>query len=179
MTRKCTKCGKIYLLNKENFTSSKNCVGYLTHVCKVCTNKQKAEWKKRTGKNTSYYYKPPQVENKKDLRDKLILKTARILRKGILKRSKEINKDITTDFLYNFIIQKNKKCECCNVKLDLSYKDSVYNLSPSIDRLIPENGYVISNIALLCWKCNVIKSNASLEELNAILLWMKNEMQNS
>lgn len=177
MTRNCTKCGKTYPLNKESFTSSKNCVGCLTHVCKICTNKQKAEWKKRTGKDTSYY--KPKIENKKNLRDKLILRSARVLRKGIVKRSKKTNKDITSDFLYNFIIQKNKRCECCNVKLDLSYKNNVSNLSPSIDKLIPENGYTISNIALLCWKCNIIKSNANLEELNAILLWMKSEMQNS
>ncbi|ATS93365.1 endonuclease [Ralstonia phage DU_RP_I] len=45
--------------------------------------------------------------------------------------------------------------------------------SPSLDRLIPEKGYVPGNVAVISQKANFIKSNASVEEVEAIARWMR------
>lgn len=40
--------------------------------------------------------------------------------------------------------------------------------SPSVDRIIPELGYVKGNIAVVSWKANRIKTNAAIAELVAV-----------
>ena len=45
--------------------------------------------------------------------------------------------------------------------------------SPSLDKLIPSKGYVKGNIAVISHKANLMKSNGSLEEIEAIIKWME------
>jgi hypothetical protein len=45
--------------------------------------------------------------------------------------------------------------------------------SPSLDRLKPELGYVVGNIAVLSQKANQIKNNGQLAELEQIVDWMR------
>lgn len=47
------------------------------------------------------------------------------------------------------------------------------NDSPSIDRMVPELGYVKGNVRIISQKANRMKSNASLEELEAIVSYMR------
>lgn len=50
--------------------------------------------------------------------------------------------------------------------------------SPSLDRLIPELGYVPGNIAIISYRANMLKRGASLKELRAIVLWMEKQIEN-
>ena len=50
------------------------------------------------------------------------------------------------------------------------------NDSPSIDRMVPEKGYVRGNVRVISNKANRLKSNASLDELDAIVRYMKGEV---
>jgi hypothetical protein len=45
--------------------------------------------------------------------------------------------------------------------------------SPTLDKLIPELGYVSGNICVISNKANLIKSNASIADLQAVLVYMK------
>ena len=45
--------------------------------------------------------------------------------------------------------------------------------SPSLDRIIPELGYVEGNVRVISQRANRLKSDASIEELEAILKYMK------
>jgi hypothetical protein len=58
------------------------------------------------------------------------------------------------------------------MEMDCSFKDQVNARSPTVDRIIPELGYVVSNVAVICWKCNAIKKDATLLELKNLLAWM-------
>ena len=51
--------------------------------------------------------------------------------------------------------------------------------SPSIDRIIPELGYVAGNIAIISNRANTIKSNGTAEEHERIAAWMKSWKQNA
>ena len=51
--------------------------------------------------------------------------------------------------------------------------------SPSLDRIIPELGYVPGNIAVISHKANTIKSNATIEELEAVVAWLKKTLNPS
>jgi hypothetical protein len=45
--------------------------------------------------------------------------------------------------------------------------------SPSLDKLDPKKGYVKGNIKIISQKANWLKSNSNSEELNKVLLYMK------
>ena len=48
--------------------------------------------------------------------------------------------------------------------------------SPSLDKIVPENGYVKGNILVISMKANQIKTNASLKELGAVYNFYKDKM---
>jgi len=45
--------------------------------------------------------------------------------------------------------------------------------SPSLDKRIPELGYVKGNISIMSFRANRIKNNATLEEIEKIHEWLK------
>ena len=45
--------------------------------------------------------------------------------------------------------------------------------SPSIDRIDTSKGYTPDNIKIISWRANKLKSNSSIEEMEAILNYMK------
>jgi hypothetical protein len=60
-------------------------------------------------------------------------------------------------------------CPCCGRKLD---RKGSWDCQPSLDRIFPEKGYTQGNIHWLCRRCNVIKTNASPEELMQVALYV-------
>ena len=69
-------------------------------------------------------------------------------------------------------------CPCCNGKMEVRTgptKPGPTPYSPSIDRLDNDIGYVPGNVAIICWRCNELKRNATPQELRKILEWI--EMQ--
>lgn len=44
--------------------------------------------------------------------------------------------------------------------------------SPSLDRLIPEIGYVKGNVRVISWRANRLKSDASVDELQKLIEYM-------
>lgn len=45
--------------------------------------------------------------------------------------------------------------------------------SPSLDRIKPDLGYIPGNVAVISHRANVIKQNATAEELRAVALWVE------
>ena len=45
--------------------------------------------------------------------------------------------------------------------------------SPSLDRIVPERGYVLSNLRVISYRANMLKSNASVDELKSVLAYME------
>lgn len=44
--------------------------------------------------------------------------------------------------------------------------------SPSLDRIVPSLGYVKGNVAVISWRANCIKRDATATELRAIATWL-------
>jgi hypothetical protein len=64
------------------------------------------------------------------------------------------------------------RCPVLEVDMDiLSQKDNLY--APQLDRVDPKGGYVEGNVVWLSRRANNIKGNATVEELEAVVKWMK------
>ncbi len=53
--------------------------------------------------------------------------------------------------------------------------DKLEDNSPTLDRIVPEFGYVKGNIAVISNKANRIKTDASAEELGKVYSWLKKQ----
>lgn len=173
--RSCSSCGRIYPATEQYFTYGRTCINNISHVCKKCSNSQKKLWQKRTGKNASYYTKltPKEIKNID------LWRASVTLRRGILKRRRKVDcfvdEMLTREYIYTILL-KMRRCECCNKELDFSIKKYVNDNSPTIDKIIPKLGYRLTNIAILCHRCNKLKGSASLQELEMILRWLRNAL---
>lgn len=77
-------------------------------------------------------------------------------------KSKNITFDITIDD-----IQAPITCPVLGIELGWSNKKTEQN-SPSLDRIIPELGYVRGNVMVISYRANALKSNAMPHELRLV-----------
>lgn len=70
-----------------------------------------------------------------------------------------------------------KNCECCGSEMEIGTKPNGYPTknSPSVDRIDPSKGYTQENIGFLCYRCNVLKKDGSIEEFEKIISYMRNK----
>lgn len=66
----------------------------------------------------------------------------------------------------------DNKCPILDLQLQPSLKKTQEN-SPSLDRIIPEKGYVKGNILIISHRANTIKNNATVEELEKIAAFLR------
>jgi len=154
---KCTRCD----LTKpdEEFSLSN---GKRKKWCKSCLAEKAREYYKNTTteqrekkrKRNQYYRK----SNRK--KTMLALARQRANRKGIEFSINEMDINIP---------------EYCPV-LDIKLAHNAYILrgdSPTIDRIDPTLGYVPENCKVISWRANRIKSDATLEEIEAIIEYLE------
>lgn len=64
-------------------------------------------------------------------------------------------------------------CPALGIKLEWHDRQGGHHASPSLDRLIPEKGYVKGNVVVICKRANSIKSDASADEIEKVLMWVR------
>lgn len=69
-------------------------------------------------------------------------------------------------------IQLPEFCPVLGIKIEIGDGRLQQN-SPSVDRLIPNKGYVSGNVKVISYRANVIKHNATIEEVEKVLTYMK------
>lgn len=155
----------------------------------VKNDDEKEKWRKRNADRKEYrkeYYlknKDKISQAKKDwfLRNKETLKNRnekwqadnpeKILLIGVKKRAKD--KGIPFDIDAADIIIPDE-CPVFGVTL-VRGKGKVCQNSPTIDRIIPELGYVKGNIQVISHLANAMKQNATKEQLIKFAEWVINE----
>jgi len=184
--KKCRKCKKEKEINQ--FLKNKECVGGYTWKCKECQNTSLRKWRDKNSKRLlpilrkQYAERYGVIQKEKERQRKLVYPIrmrAQILRHGMKQRSENLklvfDESIFTVSYLMDLLKSNPYCECCGKKLDIGFKlDKKPNdNSPSMDRKIPQKGYTKENTALLCWRCNNLKRDASIQELETISRWMQ------
>ena len=188
VTRRCGRCKQTKPLSE--FSKDKECKGGISHRCKECKNQIMRDWRQKhydefIQKRKDKYH----ADNGKQHRDReiarrkreplLVLAQVRYqgLRAGAKKRGVPFDPcHLTVEYILS-LLSEQKTCECCGRPLAITFvgdgehhtKDDV----PTIDRLEPRLGYVAGNTAMICWRCNCLKRDATAAELEMIAAWMR------
>ncbi len=81
--------------------------------------------------------------------------------------------ELTAQYVYDLLCN-NPHCPICGVEFVCDNK-GVGCGSPTLDRIRNDIGYTKANVAMICFKCNALKRNASAAELRAIHDWIDHE----
>ena len=137
--KKCNECKKV-LPSTEFYTKTKkNNRKVLDYICRPCKNKKDMIYRRNNF-------------------EKMILK--RLKKRA---ERKNVPVSVTAGYLKKFI-PDDMICPVLGIKMEVGQKISNVN-SPSVDRIIPEKGYVPGNIIIVSNKVNWIKSNATPDEI--------------
>ena len=85
-------------------------------------------------------------------------------------RSHGVRFDLDVDFLVSIAPES---CPVLGTELNYS-RGSGKNMmdAPSVDRIIPANGYVRENVAVISVKANMMKSNGTMDEIWSLWRWL-------
>jgi hypothetical protein len=166
--KKCTKCG----IEKDLTCYGKN-HNRLRSDCKDCVAIRKSKWYyEKGGQEASkkwYYENGGQEINSKRHRETRLNNPNIDLLRGAKKRAK--TKNIPFDITVEDVIIP-ETCPVLGIQLKIGEKIACNN-SPSLDRIKPELGYVKGNIQVLSYRANMLKNNATIEELEKVLEHLK------
>jgi hypothetical protein len=138
--------GQFYSKNKDGSYGKK------TNLCRACNQ----EAARRYYKNNKEKYERIRKDN-----------PIKVLLKNIKARAKKNNIpfDLNEDDLF-----LPDTCPVLGIKI-IPFDNS--GNSPSVDRFIPELGYVRGNCQIISKRANKIKNNATIEEIEKLYLWMR------
>ena len=170
----CPKC----MQNKssEHFSKRSDCENGLMSWCQLCNREKVKKWRKLNKEKVLKY-----TENwRKNNRDKLNKiqkkyrfnnpKNVRASKMLLEAKKKCLKKNIPFDIDYNFILKKMSGMKCEKTGLDFIFysngKRGPY--SPSLDRIVPEKGYIKGNVRVILWALNAFKNSWSDNEIYPI-----------
>lgn len=143
----------------------------LSNRCVVCTRESTAIWRRGEYRENHEQVLQKQREN----REKYPIPT--LLRQA---RSRAAKKGIPFTLTQNDVILP-ENCPCCGVTMKMvttgPKRPGPSPESPSLDRMIPQFGYVPGNVAVICWRCNDIKRTSTAKELRMVSQWMEKTMR--
>lgn len=182
----CTRCGTEHPATKQFFWPASNCVGGISHICRPCRRTQDRAWRHKTKdvrrKQRAALYRANKDRHKayeKDYRKRHPL-AARVttmyhgMHAHARQRGLTVDKALTRRLVLVWL-QRNPRCECCGKLFSVLAAGAgrMRPDAPSIDRVDSAQGYDATNIALICWRCNDLKGNATLNELATVVAWLR------
>lgn len=148
--RTCSRCRRSLPATTEFFGVNR---GRLEHTCRKCQRPSALEAVKRWRKKS-----PDRA------RFVAMLSRARL-------RAKKANVAFDEDAAHALLHSFPKNCKCCGAEMGEQTVRGK-NRWVSLDRIRPDQGYVKGNIGIICYRCNVLKSDGTLEEFEAIVRYL-------
>jgi len=160
--KKCKKC-KIDKLESEFHISKQSKDGLYSH-CKSCKKEYDIEYRK-----TDKVINHQKSQEYKNMKRNHEIRKFQDNRYHMIQSAKAraVKYKIPFDIKIDDIIIP-EYCPLLEIKLERKpwgKGGSFQPCSPSLDRIIPENGYVKNNIIVISMKANAMKYNATIEEL--------------
>lgn len=184
----CRQCNKVYPNQEEYFTKSSRYESGFDTLCKACKSKKNKAYRENNSQSISDRRKSKYDRDVKPISHELyaysissdpISWRAKILRQGMQQRSVLDNLDFdaeyfTIDRIKGVITEKNY-CPCCKrVYCYGSLLDGKKNpLAPSADRFDSNSGYTRNNVVFICWRCNNLKRDTTIQDLQIVVSWLE------
>lgn len=148
----CKVCG-------SEFTPKSSAEKICSNTCRE-TQKQAAKdkWRHKERKKWASYTKAWRARN--PYKAKVSLLKARCVKEGL-------PFDLDEEW---FAKNTPTVCPVLGIDLDQGWRDSV----ASVDKVIPSLGYIKENCRIISLKANRLKNNASVEDLEKIIAYIKN-----
>lgn len=178
-TKQCTRCKKVLPLSEYSYGSGK--YGRRS-ICKKCDhevhNTDEFRERRRKRRDERRKTEPGYIE-KEQLRNKqTVLNNYDSYKKMMVRSAKQRAKikGIPFDITYkDFEIPDICPLLCIKLNMHIGEKPNGTNYdSPSLDRINPGLGYIKSNIWVISYRANMLKNNASIEELELLVKNLKN-----
>jgi hypothetical protein len=185
----CNKCKQYFDI--IDLVSDKRLKRGYKNLCKSC---QSSAYKEYVSKNKTKLHEQRKEAYNKNIKPKLnqylqtiidkdpIRYRSRIIKNCMIQSSKKRNMEydesiVNIDYIYSLLLD-NRNCQCCDKIYSYEFKfDGSCNLdTPSIDRTNNSIGYIKNNIELICWECNNIKNNGTIEELKTVVNWLESKL---
>lgn len=89
-------------------------------------------------------------------------------------RAKKLNLpfDLDIEFVES-LVRETTHCPALGLELAQSVGRGRLPESRSLDRFVPERGYVKGNVSLVSLRANILKRDATADELEAVARWMR------
>lgn len=182
----CKECQVVKEATPANFVLNARCKAGVSAWCRECRIRymkayrdKPAQQERRRAYHRATYV--PADRAKKE-RERVVLAPekarAKIMRNGLRERAKLghfVDPRFTVEFLREWLCSR-PNCECCGVTFRVGVlvgDGTKCNASPSLDRFEPSLGYAVGNVRLICWRCNNLKRDATADELERIVTWMR------
>jgi hypothetical protein len=159
--RECSRCGQQLPITHFQAQPYRN--GQRRRQCRVCRQVTVEAWRLR--------HKEYDNEHKREYRLKRITANPVLeMLKGAQSRAKKqgIPFDLTLSDLVVPVA-----CPVLGIVLSKRHGKGSCPASPSLDRVIPDHGYVRGNVHIISMRANRLKSNATIDDLEAVLAYMK------
>ena len=170
-TKKCSMCSKV--LSCAKFGKDKSKPDYLRPNCKDCHNSKRRDYWDRNKDRLNRERREKIAEDKdaynKKRRDWNLNNQEKYLLSKAKYRAKKkgVDFNITVDdvIIPNF-------CPILGIELKKNSEGFAED-SATLDRIVPELGYVKGNVAVISGRANRIKNDASLDELEKVVEWLR------
>jgi hypothetical protein len=108
----------------------------------------------------------------------VLLRRARNVAKSMIERARKGAKKRNLEFTIaeGDISPLPEYCPVLGIKLDYFSEGRVHAANcASLDRMDNSKGYVVGNVQVISYRANSLKSNATIDEIRAILSYMEND----
>ena len=135
--------------------------------------------KRRTYNSRKLTYKKTVYEQNKN--DDPVLFRAKFGIGNMKKRAKKNQCPVDLEyFTVQRLIDMHKEsdvCPCCFESFDFSINSNDKYHSPSLDRIVPEFGYVKGNVNVICYRCNLVKNDSTAMHHMQIVRYMQKHQE--
>lgn len=168
MNKNCRNCG--IPLNDEN--THRYARENYVYKCIPCVREEKRAWAKaRREKNPTHSAESSLYYSEKMRQENPIKHSSQHMRNSASGRAKRIGLEFNIDTDYIISICPTY-CPVFGYKLRYGSRKRGRD-SPSLDRIIPENGYVKGNVQVVSFLANTMKNEASFEEMYLFAEWVQ------